>query len=378
MTSSLLRPAALVPPNEWPHLARRGLHVCLGAAVLTVAIALLQAGGARPRYEVAAAYAFGISLMTWVLIDIGRIVLRGVLDAPAPGYWPRSRGKAIALVVPGVALGYIGGTALGDWVAGRSTLALLTLNPARFYGVLIGSVAVSVASIAYFVHRGRSETMARLAQQARLDALVSQLEPHMLFNTLANLRVLIGRDPAEAQAMLDRLVSYLRSTLAGARAATHSLADEFARIADYLALMGARMGPRLDVKLDLPEALRDCAVPALLLQPLVENAIVHGLEPAVRGGRIAVTARRSGEAAGDMLMLEVRDTGVGLAADAARAPAATAAAQPGAAGYGLAHVRERLAVLYGAQASLQLAAASDAEGGTVARVSLPAQPAGAR
>jgi LytS/YehU family sensor histidine kinase len=191
---------------------------------------------------------------------------------------------------------------------------------------------------------------------------VSQLEPHMLFNTLANLRVLITRDPMQAQAMLDHLVGYLRTTLAASRTTTHPLAAEFARTADYLALMGVRMGSRLLVRTELPEALRDLAVPTLLLQPLVENAIAHGLEPAMGGGRIEITARLQGGAPGAVLELRVRDTGVGLG-DAADA------------GYGLAHVRERLASLYGNRASLHLARATDAEGGTLATLLLPAEPA---
>ncbi len=350
----------LLPPGEWRGLLRRFGLVGAGALVITVATALVQAGSAPPRYGVSAAYAFGISWLTWGLIDIGRIVLRGPLGSCAPGYWPSSRAKALALTVPGITLGYLGGTGLGDWAAGRSTFELLTLDPTRFVGMLVASLAVSLAALGYFVQRGTAESLARQAQQARLDLLVSQLEPHMLFNTLANLRVLIAREPTQAQAMLDHLVGYLRTTLAASRTITHPLATEFARIADYLALMGVRMGPRLQVRTDLPEALRGMAVPTLLLQPLVENAIAHGLEPAVRGGRIEITARLAGRAPGAMLELCVRDTGVGLA-DAAGT------------GYGLTHVRERLATLYGIRASLDLALAADAEGGTVVTLRLPAE-----
>ena len=130
----------------------------------------------------------------------------------------------------------------------------------------------------------------------------------MLFNTLANLRVLIGLDAPRAQAMLDHLNAYLRATLGASRAPWHPLSAEFDRLADYLALMAVRMGPRLQVVLDLPDELRRLPLPPLLLQPLVENAIKHGLEPKVAGGRIEVGARRDG----DMLELSVRDSGVGI------------------------------------------------------------------
>jgi len=118
-----------------------------------------------------------------------------------------------------------------------------------------------------------------------------------------------------------------------------------------------RMGARLAVRIDLPAALRALPVPALLLQPLVENAIRHGLEPQVDGGRVEVGARRDGA----VLLLEVRDTGGGLAAD-----------RPGdGSRFGLRQVRERLAALYGERASLTLQAAGDDQGGVLARIRLP-------
>jgi LytS/YehU family sensor histidine kinase len=160
-----------------------------------------------------------------------------------------------------------------------------------------------------------------------------------------------------AQAMLDHLIAFLRATLDASRSAAHPLHAEFERVADYLALMKVRMGPRLDVSLDLPEALRDLPVPPLLLQPLVENCIKHGLEPLVGGGRIEVRARREGQT----LTLSVRDTGVGLAA----VPAASGG------GFGMPQVRERLWTLFGKSASLVLAPAEGPEGGTLAQVNLP-------
>jgi LytS/YehU family sensor histidine kinase len=180
----------------------------------------------------------------------------------------------------------------------------------------------------------------------------------MLFNTLANQRVLIGLDAAAAQQMLDRLIAFLRATLEASRLPAHPLATEYARVADYLALMAIRMGPRLQVELELPPALAAQPVPPLLLQPLVENAIKHGLEPHVAGGRLVLSAHADGE----MLVLQVRDTGIGLA----QAATATAGTR-----FGLAQVRERLATLHGARASLVVAPAPDADGGTVATIQLP-------
>jgi LytS/YehU family sensor histidine kinase len=120
--------------------------------------------------------------------------------------------------------------------------------------------------------------------------------------------------------------------------------------------MQVRMGERLEAHFDLPDALADTLVPPLLLQPLVENCIKHGLEPAVAGGRIHVSAGLDGAE----LVLRVRDTGAGL----------SGAASDGTK-FGLAQVRERLATLYGARASLTLRNASDADGGTLATIRLP-------
>jgi LytS/YehU family sensor histidine kinase len=219
-------------------------------------------------------------------------------------------------------------------------------------------------------------TAQRQAAEHQLKLLESQLEPHMLFNTLANLRVLIGIDPPRAQAMLDQMIAFLRATLTGSRAALHPVSAEFARLADYLALMQVRMGARLQTRFDLPADLADASVPPLLLQPLVENCIKHGLEPMVAGGRIDVSAACDGT----HLVLTVRDTGAGLPTSGAQdaglqdAGLQDAGAQdPGSSStqFGLAQVRERLATLYGAAASLDLHAAQDAEGGTVATLRLP-------
>ncbi|MES1161940.1 MAG: histidine kinase, partial [Rhizobacter sp.] len=194
------------------------------------------------------------------------------------------------------------------------------------------------------------------ADEARLKLLETQLEPHMLFNTLANLRALISVDPDRAQTMLDHMIAYLRATLDASRTTTHSPRAEFDRLQDYLELMSIRMGPRLKFDLQLPDELAQHPVPALLLQPLVENSIKHGLEPNVAGGRITVSAAQDGSD----LVLRVRDTGVGLsdaASDGTR--------------FGLVQVRERLATLYGPRAALSLQDAGDAEGGTLATIRLP-------
>jgi hypothetical protein len=287
--------------------------------------------------------------------------LRGLPENPAgfDGGW---RGILPAMAVA-VVVGMPVGSLIADLLLGNPPGNLLAWGHpdtrVTLTMTLLGT-GVSVAALSSIekLARARAAEQAaqRLAAENQLRLLQSQLEPHMLFNTLANLRVLIGLDPVQAQAMLDRLIGFLRSTLDASRTAEHPLAAEFERTADYLALMGIRMGPRLVVQLDLPETLRTLPVPPLLLQPLVENAIQHGLEPHLQGGRIAVAARaESGE-----LVLTVHDTGVGLG---------TAPADATGSRFGLTQVRERLATLHGSRAGLSLAAAP--EGGTIATIRMP-------
>ncbi|WP_237717031.1 sensor histidine kinase [Cupriavidus basilensis] len=319
------------------------------------------------------AYSLCITMTIQVLVEVGRYgLLRGLPDtsagaapgAPAtPRRWPDWKWMSAWIVVSGVA-GYFGGHAIGDVLTGgHGTLSELMGNPR---GLLLSMTVVLVLSlgISYFHYvRGRiaaaearAQAAMRSAAENQLRLLESQLEPHMLFNTLGNLRVMIGQDPQRAQVMLNQVISFLRATLQASRSGPHPLSCEFDRIADYLALMQVRMGARLQIELDLPAGLANLPVPPLLLQPLVENAIKHGLEPIVAGGWIKVTARREG----GTLVLGVRDTGVGLSE-----------LPPGSDCFGTAQVRERLAQLYGKAASFQLLAAGDNDGGTLAVVRLP-------
>ena len=304
-------------------------------------------------------YAEAIGLSIWAFTDFGRVLFKRAPESNWPSGW-----RAVVLQFFGVVFGYVLGTWIGDQYCGCSTFDLWRRSARAFAGYLVLSVAISVSISYFFVSRGKEQRRLRAiamaqrdASEAQLKLLESQLEPHMLFNTLANLRVLIGTDPPRAQAMLDRLIAFLRATLSGSRAPFHTLAAEFARVSDYLELMRVRMGERLQVTLRLPDGLASVQVPPLLLQPLVENAIRHGLEPHVEGGRIELTA----EPAGADVVITLRDTGAGLAS----MPAGDGT------GFGLLQVRRRLETIYGSAATLQLLSAGDAEGGTRAIVRLP-------
>ena len=206
----------------------------------------------------------------------------------------------------------------------------------------------------------RSEAQ-RLVAESQLRLLRTQLEPHMLFNTLANLRSLVRDDTQQAEAMIDQLIVYLRGALAASRTEASTLGQEFAQLRAYLDIMSLRMGPRLSYRLELPGDLAQVAVPPMLLQPLVENAIKHGLSPQVGAGRIDVVAHRGATA----VEIAVTDTGLGLPPQGDR----TVTAPPAEGGYGLLHVRERLHAVYGPLATLTLAPHQPA--GTCATVRIP-------
>jgi signal transduction histidine kinase len=352
----------------WRGFLRRGLINQMVCVIIAVALWLMSPG--RPSFVGQWVYSVAIGTACWFFIDGSRMLLSTWLVRHAPdnpalrSRWPGLAWMVICILV-GTIAGYSLGSQIGDMVTGFSTPSLLQNRPAIVISLIaaIGATFFFYANERLHQEQAAAEAARRLAAESQLKLIESQLEPHMLFNTLANLRVLIGLDSARAQAMLDHLIAYLRATLSASRAARHPLAAEFDRVADYLALLAIRMGPRLEVEIVLPDELRVLPVPPLLLQPLVENCIHHGLEPKVAGGRIELRARREGSS----LQLTVRDTGVGLA----DAPASQGT------GFGTTQVRERLAALFGDRASFTLVAATDAEGGAIATITLPLTEAAA-
>jgi signal transduction histidine kinase len=261
------------------------------------------------------------------------------------------------------------GCLLGYWVG----LSLLGVQVARLVQgaprVVIGIIAVSIIVSTFWYRytvnrarlaaaeaerereRSRGAELERLALDAQLRSLQAQIEPHFLFNTLANVVSLIDASPDKARRMLERLIDLLRASLAASRAQRTSLGQEAALVAAYLDILAVRMGERLRYTIDVPPELAAAAVPPLTLQPLVENAIRHGLEPKLAGGTLAVRARATDGA----LQLDVDDDGLGFG-------------DPGGAGVGIDNLRDRLAAAYGARARLAI---SDLAPGTRVRVTLP-------
>jgi sensor histidine kinase YesM len=246
------------------------------------------------------------------------------------------------------------------FIVGHQFAFLLLGEPLRMVGYMsvslipvVFTLLVGGVGLHYYATReqlakeaaARSEAQ-RLAVDSQLRLLRAQLEPHMLFNTLANLRSLVREDVDRAESMIDQLIVYLRSALAASQTESVALSREFAQLRAYLDIMSLRMGPRLSFRLELPPDLEGTTVPPMLLQPLVENAIKHGLEPKVGPGSIEVVARATGAG----IEILINDSGLGLPVDGPDEPAARSAGTS----YGLQHVRDRLQAVYGPAARLSL------------------------
>jgi len=202
-------------------------------------------------------------------------------------------------------------------------------------GMVLAQRRRILSELAFERERSARVEAERLTIASRLQMLQAQIEPHFLFNTLANVSTLIEIEPKRARKMLDQLTLLLRAALDSTRRPNTSLRKELHVIDAYLAVLKVRMGERLSYAIEAPEALSNMEVPAMLLQPIVENAVKHGIEPRVAGGLVRIEVAQKGP----KLELAVLDNGVGFL--------------PGSRdNVGLGAVRERLAVQFGAAAEL--------------------------
>ena len=288
-------------------------------------------------------HSFAIGFSIFLPIDLTRRLFGG--DARPP------RVPLLALIGLCIVAGFFVGNALAGAITGRPIFGervFMSIAVTAFAGVVINW---------YFYNRERVALLNAGAAEARLKLLQAQIEPHFLFNTLANLHSLIASDPARAQKMLEHLNDYLRATLDATRRDRETLAEEFTLLRGYLEVQKIRMDRRLEFSMTLPPELANVAIPPMLLQPLVENAIKHGLEPKIEGGRIDVSAFRKNRS----IEIQVVDSGLGNG----MTNGITAGT-----GVGLANVRERLAAAYGSEGILTVK--DNATGGVTATIVVPA------
>lgn len=244
------------------------------------------------------------------------------------------------------------------------TFFLDRLGPDLTIYVAIAAVSLIIAYTGHLKVRERqaqerAATLERKLAEARLHTLRAQLQPHFLFNALNTISAFTESDPATARRLIGQLGDLLRASLAHTSHPLVPLGEELTFLDDYLAIEGARFADRIVVSVAVDEDTTESPVPSFLLQPLVENALRHGVGPRQSGGRIDVSATREGST----LVLRVRDDGLGL--------------PPGwnldtHAGVGLSNLRSRLAELYGRDDLLRVAI--NADGGVDVNVAIPLSP----
>ena len=348
-----------------PSLGRDILYTAIWSCLLGTLFCLV-AMGMSGRLPSAHLYGMYLVISTVIGYAIHGFLALGDLTGIEP--WAKSKGFFVKTAYFTVAP--LAGVILGFWICSL----FLDLGFNGWYGnigwlasiagtsVVISAILATIffwrerealAQAQYERERLRSERIQREATLANLRALQAQIEPHFLFNTLANASSLVESDPATAKRMLDSFNRFLRASLAATRGDSTTLGDEAELIAAYLDVLQVRMGARLRYDIEVPAELRGWQLAPMLLQPVVENAIRHGLEPKIAGGSVTFSARRDA----DDVVIEVRDSGVGFA------PTTRG-------GLGLSNLRERLEGLHGPRGTLAIV--EQPGGGTLVTVRLPA------
>ncbi len=253
--------------------------------------------------------------------------------------------------------GVMAGWPAGVWLISHDSARWLDrISLGYLVGMFLFALLISFIFFQVFNAKAMQAEAEKRAIEAQLRLLQAQMEPHFLFNTLAGVLTLVDAEPARARRMLESFTDYLRATLADLRTDHSTVARELELAQAYLQLMQLRMEDRLRFTIRADEAVQREPIPPLLLQPLVENAIQHGLEPKVEGGCVDIEVRL----AGDAIELVVRDDGLG--------PDAPVRREPGGNGVALDNMRQRLRGLHGEDASLTIEARQP---GTQATLRLP-------
>ncbi len=348
---------------EWLHLVWTQLFCMVVAAGFTIlGFALYASGNGAWRNLSGWVHWYGVNLVVAMCVGFTIHALFRIIT-PLVGAQRIRRFSMLkrtffytAIPMVGVAIGW----PLSSWLLAGDGAGWLRFADANTIAASLGlSLLISFVFHQYFSVKARQIDAERRATEAQLRLLQGQIEPHFLFNTLAGVISLIDHDAAKAKQTLQAFTDYLRSSLGNLRRDASPLAQELELAENYLLLLQARMEDRLRFTIDASPEARAVVIPPLLLQPLIENAVVHGLEPSVAGGQVQVRATIRGT----HLVIEVDDDGRGLDAPPVRRN------QPGA-GMAVANVRERLRSRYGDAASLRLEARQP---GTRATLTVPTQ-----
>lgn len=331
-------------------LIRSLLFISLGCLVAALLTGLLSPLSITASLRISFSYGISLALLLYLFLVL----------------WPQ-----VALWITGGAALFLGlslGTSVMLIEIYGSLPQALKKDPLHLFGNFLIGVIFS-ASIGYFFysHYRTQKLQAKQAEKERslalsqLRLLQSQIEPHFLFNALGNIQGLVDTQPDTAKQMIQALTALLRANLSQVRSDRTSLQQELSLVRAYLEIQQLRMGPRLKWSLQCPETLHSVEIPPLLLQPLVENAIKHGLEPLPEGGEVSLEIT----AAQDLLQLLVRDSGQGF----------TDRPTTRGEGLGLSNLRQRLELFYADQAKLTIT--QPEAGGTQIQLSFPLDIPGA-
>lgn len=320
---------------EGKHIIRTISYTLVFNAVIALFLTVMKFGGNLFENFVVA-QCIGLSICSCVLC------LHSLLNRSSP---------LMQLILIIIAMG------VGSIVGGLFGALALGIHPSLFfreYGlfkiIILGTLFGSVISY-FFYSREKIRAGEALLQEERIKRLLvekkaaetdlrllqAQVEPHFLFNTLSNILSTLQTDGRAAEEMLLDLTRYLRTSLSRSRQDRTTIGQEMDTVRAYLNIFKVRMGERLRFRIDIADGLASTLFPPMLVQPLVENAIKHGLEPKVEGGDLIIRAEEKGE----VLRVEVTDTGVGFQGETGS-------------GITLSNVRERLHTLYGNSARLTL------------------------
>jgi sensor histidine kinase YesM len=257
----------------------------------------------------------------------------------------------ILILIASVVGGMIIGSYVGHFILQRFFPFMISTDDSHVLKTFVMALFFGGTACYFFYSSARLKSIREAVEKERFNRLASekavleynlkllqaQIEPHFLFNTLSNVLSLIDTEPAKGKSMLMDLISYLRTSLSRTLPETTTLDQEITSIKAYLNIQKIRMGERLSFVIDVPDEIREYPFPPMLLQPLVENAIKHGLEPSIEGGKISIKA----VVENNLIRIEVMDTGSGFSSGDE-------------AGVGIRNVSERIRLLYGESGRLIL------------------------
>ncbi len=317
------------------------------------------AGAFVKEYSLVTIFNIGIAILLWLLLPDKDSFLMFLIRAQLIGHSictacnllfyfvrPATTFKQIFLLIICILAGSMTGIYIFDLFF-DSTLKnyfFTVLIVGFFFGIIISYFFIIQGKYSQLKIEKQEEELKSISLekeniQANLKLLQAQIEPHFLFNTLSTVLSLLDTDSKSGKKMLENLTQYLRTSLNHTRNENNSLKQEMKTIQSYLDINKIRMGDRLNFKIEIPKDLYNISFPPMLIQPIVENAVKHGIEPKIEGGIVSIKISNIVSGKEDVLKIEIADTGVGFNSNLST-------------GIGLENVKNRLKALYQDKSSI--------------------------